>query len=347
MKILKRAGRIVLLLVLLAVGTGMLYEQVGRFRARRTYPLTGHLVRVGDHRLHYLATAPHGPVVVFESGLDPGGLLPWAQVVAQVAPFATAFNYDRAGIQRSERGTQPKTGAAMARDLHKLLHQAGYPPPYLLVGHSLGSILLRSFVAQYPAEVRGVVLVEASHPDQRQRLPAALPAEGAPPRWVVRLAAAVGVVRFLNTSQYAGTRPNERINLVNRAFLPVSADAVLEEQAQIPALLDEARPVASFGDIPLRVVTGTSPTRDQEDEPDAALRQQINRVWGAMQQDQLRLSTRSAQLLAPKSGHYVQLEQPEIVTAAIKQVLDQSAAPGHVPERPARPRARQAGPAAS
>ena len=341
MKILKKAGRIVLLLVLLVVGTGVLYEQVSRFQAWRTYPLTGRLVRVGDRRLHYAATPPRGPVVVFESGLDPGGLLPWARVVAQVAPFATAFTYDRAGIQRSERGTRPTTGAAIAQDLHELLHRAGYPPPYLLVGHSLGGILLRSFVAQYPAEVRGVVLVEASHPDQLRRLPAALPADDAPPRWVVRLAAAVGVVRFLNTSQYAGTRPNDRINLVNRAFLPVSVDAVLEEQAQIPALLDEARPVMSFGDIPLRVVTGTSPTRDQEDEPDAARRLQINRAWGAMQQDQLRLSTRSAQLLAPKSGHYVQLEQPEIVTAAIKQVLDQSADPGRVPERSAHARGSQ------
>ncbi|WP_410505100.1 alpha/beta fold hydrolase [Hymenobacter sp. BRD67] len=49
------------------------------------------------------------------------------------------------------------------------------------MGHSLGGILLRSFVAQYPAEVRGVVLVEASHPDQLRRLPAALPADDAPP----------------------------------------------------------------------------------------------------------------------------------------------------------------------
>ena len=142
-----------LFLVLLAVGSGVLYEQVGRFQARRNFPLTGYLLRVGDHRLHYTATVPRGPVVVFESGLDSGGALPWERVAAQVAPFATAFAYDRAGIQRSERGAQPKTGAAMAQDLHELLHRAGYPPPYLLVGHSLAGLLLRSFVAQYPAEV--------------------------------------------------------------------------------------------------------------------------------------------------------------------------------------------------
>ena len=76
MKILKKAGRIVLLLMLVAVGTGVLYEQVGRFQAGRTFPLTGYLLRVGNHLLHYTATAPHGPVVVFESGLDTGGALP-------------------------------------------------------------------------------------------------------------------------------------------------------------------------------------------------------------------------------------------------------------------------------
>lgn len=341
MKIVKKMGRIILFLVLLAVGLGVLYEQFGRFRARRAFPMTGRLVRVGDHRLHCTATAPRGPVVVFESGLDPGGALPWERVVRQVAPFATAFTYDRAGIQRSERGTPPKTGAAMARDLHDLLHLAGYPPPYLLVGHSLAGLLLRSFVAQYPMEVGGVVLVDASHPDQLKRLPTQLldqmKADGPPPRWVVRLAAAVGLVRFFGHSQYAGTRPNDRINLANQAFLPSSIDATMEELAQMPALLDEARQVTSFGTIPLRVVTGTSPTRDQQEVPDAALREEMNRTWYALQQDQLRLSTRSAQLLAPKSGHYVQLEQPEIVTAAIKQLLDQAVATGRVPDRSARP----------
>jgi len=341
MRMLKQIGRIVLFLVLLAVGSGVLYEQVGRFRARRTFPLTGHLLGVGDHRLHYTATAPRGPVVVFESGLDPGGALPWARVAAQVAPFATAFTYDRAGIQRSERGTPPKTGAAVAQDLHELLHRAGYPPPYLLVGHSLAGLLLRSFVARYPTEVGGVVLVEASHPDQLQRLPPKLTAQmkedAPPPRWVVRLAADVGLVRFTSQPQYAGTRPNDRINRANQAFLPTSIEATVEELAQMPALLDEARQVTSFGSVPLRVVTGTSPARDQEEVPDAALRAEMNRTWYALQREQLRLSTRSAQLLAPKSGHYVQLEQPEIVTEAIKQVLDQMAATGRVPERSARP----------
>lgn len=337
MRIVKKIGRLVLLLVLLAVGSGVLYEQVGRFQARRNFPLTGHLLGVGDHRLHYTATPPRGPVVVFESGLDPGGALPWARVAAQVAPFATAFTYDRAGIQRSERGAQPKTGAAAAQDLHELLHRAGYPPPYLLVGHSLAGLLLRSFVARYPAEVGGVVLVEASHPDQLQRLPPKLTAQmkedSPPPRWVVRFAATVGLVRFTSHSQYAGTRPNDRINLANQAFLPTSIDAMVEELAQMPALLDEARRVTSFGAIPLRVVTGTSPTRDQEEVPDAALRTEMNRTWGELQREQLRLSTRSAQLLAPKSGHYVQLEQPEIVTAAIKQLLDPAVVAGRVPGR--------------
>ena len=329
-KTLKIVSRIVLLLALLAVGIGIMYEQVGRFRARRTFPLTGRLVRVGDHQLHCTATGSRGPVVVFESGLDSGGSLPWERVVSQVAPFAITVTYDRAGIQRSERGTQPKTGAAMALDLHELLHHAGYPPPYLLVGHSLAGLLIRSFVAKYPTEVGGIVLVDTSHPDQLKRLPDQVKEDGPPPRWVVRLATEVGLVRFTSQSLYEGTRPNDRINLVNQAFLPTSVDAVEEELEQVPALLDEARKVTSFGDIPLRVVTGTSPTRGKE-VVDVAVRKEINRIWGELQKDQLRLSTRSAQLLATKSEHYVQLTQPEIVTAAIKQLLDQSATTGRVP----------------
>ena len=171
--------------------------------------------------------------------------------------------------------------------------------------------------------------------------------DGPPPRWVVRLAAAVGLVRFISHSQYAGTHPNDRINRANQAFLPTSIDATVEEIAQMPALLDEARHVTSFGNIPLRVVTGTSPIRDQQEVPDAALRKEMNRTWGALQRDQLRLSIRSAQLLAPKSGHYVQLEQPEIVTAAIKQLLDPAVVAGRVPERSPSPRGGLPGVAAA
>ena len=250
--------------LLLLVGVGLAGEQLARWQARRVLPLPGRWVSMGDHRLHMRTYGTGGPVVVFESGLDTGGSLAWEPVARQVAPFATAVTYDRAGLLGSERGTQPKTSAAMAQDLHTLLHRAGYAGPYLLVGHSLAGVTLRAFIAQYPHEVCGLVLVDASHPDQGQRFPAAHQPAPPPPLWVVRVASQLGLVRLFSQEVYPGTRPTDTINLRNNAYLPTSLPAAVEEQQQRSVLLAEARRVTSFGHLPLIVLTGTSPTRNRE-----------------------------------------------------------------------------------
>lgn len=306
--------------LLLLLGLGLAGEQLAWWRVQRTLPLPGRWVGVGDHRLHLRTYGMDGPVVVFESGLDTGGSLAWERVARQVAPFATAVTYDRAGLLGSERGAQPKTGAAMAQDLHTLLQRAGYAGPYLLVGHSLAGVTLRAFIARYPREVRGLVLVDASHPDQEQRFPAAQQPSPTPPLWAVRVASQLGLVRLFSQEVYPNTQPTDTINLLNNAYLPTSLPAAVEEQQQRSSLMAEARRVTSFGHLPLIVLTGTSPTRNK-DYADQALRQQVTRIWGELQHDLLDLSTQSIQRFAPQSEHYVQLQQPDLVTAAIHQLL--------------------------
>jgi pimeloyl-ACP methyl ester carboxylesterase len=60
----------------------------------------------------------------------------------------------------------------MAADLHALLRAAGIPPPYVLVGHSIGGIITRRFYAQRPGLVAGMLLVDSSHEQQAQRFAA-------------------------------------------------------------------------------------------------------------------------------------------------------------------------------
>ena len=54
----------------------------------------------------------------------------------------------------------------MAADLHALLCAAGIPPPYVLVGHSIGGVVARRFYAQHPGMVAGMLLVDSSHEQQ-------------------------------------------------------------------------------------------------------------------------------------------------------------------------------------
>ncbi len=110
-------------------------------------------------KLRMLVMGSARPTVVFENG-GGGSLELWGQVPARVSEFARVVAYDRAGDGLSDKGTTERNGRNIASELHAALRNAGIPPPYILVGHSLGGPYARVFAGIYPKEVAGMVLVD-------------------------------------------------------------------------------------------------------------------------------------------------------------------------------------------
>jgi len=98
-------------------------------------------------------------------------------VQPEVAKFTRVCSYDRAGYGWSEPGPEPRASLQIARELNELLDAAKEKGPYVLVGHSFGGYNVRVFSHEYPGDVIGVVLVDASHPDEENRIGAVLPAD--------------------------------------------------------------------------------------------------------------------------------------------------------------------------
>lgn len=73
------------------------------------------------------------------------------------------FAYDRAGLGQSESFRGDRRVDTMAVELHELLVKEKIKPPYILVGHALGTYIMRCFVNMYPKDVSGMVLVDPSH----------------------------------------------------------------------------------------------------------------------------------------------------------------------------------------
>lgn len=107
---------------------------------------------------------------MFDSGLGQG-LEAWDRVQPVVARATRACAYDRASRGRSDRARAPHGNRQMARELSVLLERAGERAPYVLVGHSMGGTNVQLFLEEYPSQVSGMVLIDASPERSRLTIP--------------------------------------------------------------------------------------------------------------------------------------------------------------------------------
>ncbi len=142
------------------VAAGFLYQWLGSRYDRLRYAKEGRWIDIGDGcRLYLLEKGTGEATVLFESGIAATNLN-WFHIQQQVAGFATTASYDRGGLGWSCPCRTARTPGNIAAELHQMLEGAGIKPPYILVGHSFGGLVMRRFALLYPDEVTSVVLVD-------------------------------------------------------------------------------------------------------------------------------------------------------------------------------------------
>ena len=152
-------------LLLLGLLAGMAYQRLGQRRDRRLYPPPGRFVDLGTHRLHLLDEGHGSPTLILEAGLM-STMLSWSDIQRQLAGSYRVLSYDRAGLGWSDVGPMPRTAERIIDELHSLLNRAAIPPPYVLVGHSFGGLMMPLFAVRYPAQTVGMVLVDPVVPEE-------------------------------------------------------------------------------------------------------------------------------------------------------------------------------------
>ena len=268
----------------------------------------GRLVDVGSHRLHIHCTGVGSPSVVFESGLG-GTYLDWTRVQPEVSRFARACSYDRAGYGWSEPGPEPRDARRIARELDTLLARAEIPPPYVLVGHSFGGLAIRMFASRKERrEVAGLVLVDAAHEDQFQRLESA----------GVRVPMAPTGRRFIiaNHGLVPGALPENLKPVAQR--LALARKAIRTLYAELGSLRRSAGQLGSIGrtiEAPV-VVLSRSPRRVAGEGRD-----RVDETWLVLQRDLARTIGTSSLQVVPGSGHYIHLDRPDRIVDAIRTVV--------------------------
>jgi pimeloyl-ACP methyl ester carboxylesterase len=314
-------------------GVGAFVQVWATRRDDRRYPPPGVLVDVGGHRLHLnLQGAGSGPTVVLESGM--GSFSPnWYWVQNELATQMRVVAYDRAGLGWSERGTGPRDAETMAAELHTALVAAGVAGPYVLAGHSFGGLPARAFAQLYPDETAGLVLVDASNPDQWVRWPVrnADRMLVASQRMTAALAR-VGLLRLVDLSRAisAGLPDRPAAELRARSALPRTSAVEAEQMAAWPT--SRAQLVSDLGALPLVVLGVTEQPRGAE-------------TLTALQAELPGLSTRSVRRVVDGATHESLVARREYalaVVAAIRAVVADDLDSLPDPILPARPGGRAA-----
>jgi pimeloyl-ACP methyl ester carboxylesterase len=175
--------------------------------------------------------------------------------------------------------------------------------------------------------VKGVVLIDASHPDQFARFHDITGKWLAPPPGQVKLGAALawtGLVRLLPVGASPPSWPTET-QRVAPSFLPLSVVGLAKETPAVPATLAAASGMRQLGDRPLVVLTAGREQPQADLDAMGITREQGIRVREAVRtlhDDETSWSRHGRHEFVPDASHYIQFDRPDVVIRAVREVAD-------------------------
>ena len=288
-------------------------------------PPLGELVDIGGRRLHLHCTGTGQPTVLVENGSS-GFTVEWVLVQAQVSKFTRICTYDRAGFAWSDPGPAINTVEQTMDDLHLLLRTAAIKPPYILVGHSIGGMLVRAYQRRYPDEIVGMVLVDSTPEDDLGYRVNGVDKMETAMTYDDMASAFAPLIKNPPPPPAAPDKVEEPIDklppdsqkvwlwAIRKWFseidMPHSWITAESWRQEFIALkrLRLAQPHV-LGDLPLIVVA-----RGRRSDP----------VLTQRQADLAAMSSRGVERIAADSDHLIQLYQPDLVTRAIQDVKEMS-----------------------
>lgn len=303
-------------------------------------PSNGRFINIGTHSLAIYTHGPEpssskDPVVLFVSGVA-SDALNW-QAVVRLLPLRS-YTYDRSGYRNSDSSPLVPSAENVALELSLLIEKAPISNPLILVGHSWAGVLISEFLASKGADqIAGLVLVDANH----ETAPLVMNVND-PTLWTVAAGvepySAWGVEADHKLTQeewdaFRAAEKTDKFKLIERKeefeqYLP-SFETLRKKQ------LSKKQPLV--GDKPVYVIGGTR-SRDWSglyragvakgngtEEERSYVRDLIETVDeknNGLMKEFLKLSTKSKLVFATKSGHFVQMTQPDVVVEGVKWVLD-------------------------
>jgi pimeloyl-ACP methyl ester carboxylesterase len=304
------ALKIIMASIVALASSGALYQYIGTKLDEQKYPAVGRMVEVGGYKLHMIEEGQNhnGPTVIIETGSGETSF-GWRSIQSEIAKFARVITYDRAGYGSSDASLLVRTSENIIKELHTMLHNSGVPTPYILVGHSFGGLNMQLFASTYSDEVAGVILVDSLNEKDFQKTSVTLYENSM--NYVMKskkiMESYFGIKRLMS---------DLGIHKIKAMRLPTKfVVSDINERSHFADDAEQLRQVdQSLGDKPLIVISAGKPWPGEENAD-------LNSVWPKLQADLVKKSLRGKQMIAERSGHRINVEQPEIIVDAVRDMV--------------------------
>ncbi|MCC6487428.1 MAG: alpha/beta hydrolase [Candidatus Hydrogenedentes bacterium] len=253
------------------------------------------MIDVGGYSLAYKDEGAGGPLVVLLAGEDDNTTV-WRKVQPGVSEFTRVIAYDRGGVGCSDEGENPRTVEKVTDELDAFLDALQVNDPVILCGQSFGGLFARYFANQHPDRVAGIVLVDATH--ERLEYEMALSLK---PQSLEKEDLEYGVYFGISGRPGVWGEYYNRFNTYN----------TIAQNRALP-------------DVPLIYLSAGKydPGLVPEEQATAA-----DALKETLDEDQVSLSPQGVLIEVAKTGHDIQIDEPQTVIDAVKQVFDMVTAP--------------------
>ncbi|MFX3631508.1 MAG: alpha/beta fold hydrolase [Candidatus Pristimantibacillus sp.] len=308
-----------LAILILLVGVGTAYQWYGSAQDTKSYIPVGKIYNVADHKMHLFTEGEGDTTVVFASGW--GTASPYADfypLYAGLSPYMKIAIYDRFGYGFSDTTDKERDIDTITDEIHELLQVSGQKPPYIFVGHSLGSLETIRYAQRFPDEVKAILLLDGGSPEYyaSQKPITLMPII----HRVVRTTGAIRALSHLNgfnewiNDQSNGQKllPEDLKELYSKAMLLKignrdMTDEIRQSQTNAQIILENKKQL----DIPIIVLTADYFGKLSDDK-----------AWMDSQAELPSWSASGKQIVVPDSSHYIHSYKPELVVDELLQLVE-------------------------
>lgn len=321
--------RVVLSIVLLLaaiLGGSTTFNALAIRHFRVMNPPPGNLYVVDGHRMHIHCTGQGSPTLVLDAGLGNDSLI-WGKVQPELSKTTRVCSYDRAGYGWSDPQSGPRDADRIADELHALLTEAGVKGPTVLMGHSIAGIYIRAYATRYPQELAGLIFVDGSTPLQEERAEFKAVASKVPsPALGLLLMKSVfilGIPRIMGVCSHPMPGFEDRAGkmLAGDQCRPAFTAMGLEYESMKQSG-DDTIKSGPFGKLPILIFSHDPDTSLPPQVP-VELGKEMGAIWNQMQEDFKNLSTRGRRIVAKGSGHYIQIDRPDLLNKEVLVFIQQ------------------------